>query len=89
MQFVALRDRLEAQDRPRGKVLELLLAQLTAMVANTGFRGFKEPLKAQDFLVTERPRQPQRAKRPTKAQREAVADSWREAMQALMAKQNG
>lgn len=80
MQFTALRDRVEAQDWPRGKVLELLLAQLTATVANYSLRELKKPLTPQDFMVTTRQPEAARAepkRRMTKKLRSEIASNWK------------
>lgn len=55
---------------------EYLFAQLTALVANTGFRSGKEPSKPSDFMPTEfhktAPRPVVKRKRMTKRERAAV-----------------
>ena len=89
MQFAAMRDRLEVLDRPRGKTLEILIAQLTAIVGNTSFRGFKEPLATKDFMVTGQKPAKRSAPRRSRKVRQETATGWGEFMHAMMKKQNG
>ena len=63
---------------------EFLFAQLTAMVANTGFRGWKEVRTAEEFM----PSRWKRPRRPKRLNRKAIADRIRRGMAAIMARQN-
>jgi len=85
-----LRDRLDAVDRPRGKTLEILIAQLTAAVCNSSLREFKEPLSTKDFMLT-RPKEakPKPVRRLSPKQRKETAENWQGGMQALMKKHGG
>jgi hypothetical protein len=56
-QLFAMIDRLEVIDRPKGGIVELMLAQVIAMIGNTGFREFKEPLQPKDFMPSMRTKQ--------------------------------
>jgi hypothetical protein len=49
-QLFAMIDRLEVIDRPKGGMVEIMLAQVIAMIGNTSFREFKEPLQPKDFM---------------------------------------
>lgn len=49
-QLFAMIDRVEVIDRPKGGVMEIMLAQVIAMIGNTGFREFKDPLQPKDFM---------------------------------------
>lgn len=48
-QWVELRKRRTEQDT----LFEVMMARLTAMVANTGFRGWPEPRKIEEFMPSE------------------------------------
>lgn len=89
VQFAAMRDRLEALDRPRGRMLEILIAQLTAVVGNTSFRSFAEPQTTQSFMLTRLPEaKPERKSRRTSGVMEEAAENWREGFGKLMEKQS-
>ncbi len=49
-QFYRYVERLQGQDKPHWKQFELMFAQLTAMVANTGFLRFKEWRTPMEFM---------------------------------------
>ncbi len=49
-QFADRVRRLDTVERRREAKLEVMLASLTAMVANTGFRGWKEPRQPEEFM---------------------------------------
>ncbi len=70
-QIFELRDRLEALDKPKNTTIELMVAQLIAMVGNTGFRSFEEPLKPLDFMpsrrIVKKKSEPQQKKRRKRA----------------------
>lgn len=68
----------------------MLIAQLTAVVGNTSFRGFAEPQTAQAFLLTRGAgAKPERKPRLTKKRREETAKNWFQGLTKLMKKQNG
>ena len=75
-QVTELRKRYEASLSRRDAMCEVMGAQIIAMIANTGFRGFKEVMEPRMFMPSrsqgsaasgERPRQ----KRVSNAQRVA------------------
>lgn len=51
--FCGMVDRLKAMDRPRNGTIELMVAQVAAVVANTGFRSFKRQKEPADFMPSE------------------------------------
>lgn len=69
-------------------VLEVALARLTAIVANTGFRGGEEPRQPQEFLVSRHlmPREPKRRRRVERP--EEAADQLRAFFEKRMAARN-
>jgi hypothetical protein len=82
-QFFLMVDRLEILDRPRDRTIELMTAQLIAMVGNTGFRGFDKPLNPKDFmpsLITGK----QNTKTIKRKTRSAIADNVRNVISSFM-----
>jgi hypothetical protein len=65
--------------------IEFLFGQLTAMVANTGFRGWKEVRTTDEFMPS---RHKGKVAKPKRINRQAVAKKLRENMAWLMAQQN-
>lgn len=68
--------------RRRDEMLELMVGQLIAMVANTAFKGFKDPRDPKEFMPSRWGEAPisQPTKRLTKAQRAKIAQETREIM---------
>lgn len=62
-------------------VLEIMLAQLTAMVANTGFRGWEEPRKVDEFYITAE-RRP-KSQRMTSKRRQSLREEWRQHLRVI------
>jgi hypothetical protein len=58
---------------------EFLFAQLTAMVANTSFRGFKELRRPDEFMPSQR-----RAVKPKRRRRAVIAEEARAVMRHFM-----
>jgi len=92
-QLFAMIDRLEVIDRPKGGMVELMLAQVIAMIGNTGFREFKEPLQPKDFMPSLRMKKaaavsnrPPRKLRMTKKRQAALALQMREAFMHFVSK---
>lgn len=70
-QWQALRKRRDAQREAGDAMLEFMLAQLTAMVANTGFKGWPDPRKPEEFMPSRHRKKAAGAGKPlTKRQRE-------------------
>lgn len=63
---------------------EFMFAQVTAMVANTGFRGWEKPRQPLEFM----PSRVLEAKRAPRINRQAVARDLRGVMAQLMAQHN-
>jgi hypothetical protein len=83
-QFFAMVDRLKALDRPRNGTIELMCAQLIAMVGNTGFREFKNPVDPKDFRPSLLVKHSHGGGRPKRRRnRQAIADEYRSVMNSL------
>lgn len=68
-------ERLKERRRIDGELFERMTAHLIAMVANTGFRGWKEPRTPMEFMPSLRNRQGKLiGKKQTRKQR--LAESW-------------
>ena len=63
-QFDALLKRHHATKREDAALFELMIAQLTSVVMNTGFRSPKEPVSTREFMPTERAKQAQQSPSP-------------------------
>jgi hypothetical protein len=83
-QFFLMVDRLEALDRPRNRTVELMTAQLIAMVGNTGFRGFDTPLNPKDFMPSLLIKKHADGKKMTKRKRSDIANNIRNVIHAFM-----
>ena len=70
-------ERRRALDRARESLPELMLAQLTAVVANTGFRSFARPKSAVDYMPSQREAELKRVSTP------ATEDDRRQAVENL------
>ena len=80
-QFDALRNRLREQQERRDGLMEYMLAQVVAMQANTGFRGWKEWKDVEDFMPSARRRLAEEREAETP---DDVADRIREQMFLIM-----
>ncbi|MGC1783479.1 MAG: hypothetical protein WA708_13230 [Acidobacteriaceae bacterium] len=78
-------DALAGRHRQTVEHGELLFAQLTAWVVNTGFRSTKRPVQAKDFMPSQSGAQKPR-KRKRLRSRQAIADEIRATMAHFLKK---
>jgi hypothetical protein len=83
-QFDALARRHRAKRQREVEHAEFLFGQLTAMVGNTGIRGWKDVRTTDEFMPSRHMGKPAK---PRRINRKAVADLLRSNMQFLMARQ--
>ena len=77
-QWVALAKRREDAAIQRDSMLEIMLAQLTAMVANTGFKGWTEPREPKEFMPSVWRREVAAKPKTTRSQRRAERKQYQE-----------
>lgn len=71
-QWDALRKRREEQREAADAMLEYMTAQLIAMVGNTGFKGWKEPRKPEEFMPSRLRRRAAAESRPKTKRQQAI-----------------
>ena len=81
-QWSALVKRHEERQRRRDSMGEIMQAQIVAMIANTGFRSFKDPRQPKEFMPSHwgKADSQEPAKRLTKAARKSIVDETRAIM---------
>ena len=76
--FDCLSKQYGAREKRAGQLLELMGAQVVAMIANTGFKGWEEPRKIQEFMPSEWAKAPKRKSRAQKiAEMETDRAVWK------------
>lgn len=84
MYMAELRRRYEENLTYEQRLTEVMLAQVVAMVANTGFRGFKDVRQPKEFMPSQWDRNAKVSRKvPLKQRKAAVADVLRERFAAL------
>jgi hypothetical protein len=86
--FFKLVERLKLLDRPKNYTIELMVGQLIAMTANTGFRGFKQPKLPSDFMPSQVRKLQKSAKvKRSRSSRRQVAQQVRQFFDGIIANQ--
>jgi len=89
----AVRLEWERECSRRDEMAEFMLAQVAAMIGNTGFARFKEPVKPADLMPSEwrrkRQAKPKRDRRTKRQRAEDLAAKWRQTMESLRASMAG
>jgi hypothetical protein len=75
--------RLEVVEKRKGLIVEIMVGQLAAMVANTGFRGFDRLRQPSEFMPSMRKSLPEGQKPRKRRRRKDIADNLRCVMQSF------